>query len=73
VDVALSGDFVSEQAGDGGIRGRFNRADEGADVGKANGDGRMADAGDLWVSQLHEQLLCSLEVSDGAEVGVQPP
>jgi hypothetical protein len=52
-----------------------NRADVGADVGigKLNGDGRTADAGDLWASQAHEQLLCSLEISEGAEVGVEPP
>lgn len=55
------------------MRKWFNRADDGAEVGIVNGDGRTADAGDLWLSQLHEQLLSSLEVSDGAEVGVQPP
>ena len=57
------------------MRRRLNRADDGADVGmgKLNGDGRTADAGDLWASQAHEQLLCSLEVSEGAEVGVEPP
>ncbi len=55
------------------MRTRLNRADDGAEVGigKLNGDGRTADAGDLWASQAHEQLLCSLEVSEGAEVGVE--
>jgi hypothetical protein len=29
--------------------------------------------GDLWLSQLHEQSLCSLEPVEGAEVGVVLP
>ena len=29
--------------------------------------------GDLWVSQLHEQSLCSLELVEGADVGVVRP
>jgi hypothetical protein len=29
--------------------------------------------GDLWVSQMHEQSLCSLEPVEGAEVGVVRP
>lgn len=55
------------------MRRRLNRPVDGAEVGYAKGDGRTADAGDLWVSQGHEQLLCSLEVSEGAEVGVRIP
>ena len=57
------------------MRRRLNRADDGAEVGtgKLNGDGRAAEAGDLWASQAHEQLLCSLEVSEGADVGVELP
>jgi len=38
------------------------------------GDESTAEFGDLCVSQLHEQLLCSLDVSDDvAEVGVERP
>ena len=33
----------------------------------------MAEVGDLWLSQLHEQSLCSLEPVEGAEVGVVLP
>jgi hypothetical protein len=32
-----------------------------------------AEVGDLWLSQLHEQSLCSLEPVEGAEVGVVLP
>jgi len=39
--------------------------------------GRGAEAGDLWVSQLQEQSLCSLVpvegAEEGADVGVVPP
>ena len=47
VDVALRGESFPENAGEGGMRRRVNRADEGADLGYANGDGRTADTGDL--------------------------
>lgn len=75
VDVALKGDSFPENAGEGGMRRRVSRAEEGADRGYAKGDGRTAETGDLWLSQaqVHEQLLCSLELSDGAEVGVETP
>jgi hypothetical protein len=33
----------------------------------------VAEVGDLWLSQLHEQSLCSLEPVEGAEVGVVLP
>jgi len=53
---------------------RPDRAELGAESGYMKGDGRTAEVGDLWVSQLHEQLLSSLEVSDdGADVGVDLP
>jgi len=32
--------------------------------------GVEVEVGDLWVSQAHEQLLCSLELDEGIEVGV---
>jgi hypothetical protein len=57
VDVALRGESLPGTAGDCGMRGRPINAEGGADVGYVNGDGRTADAGDLWVSQLQEQLL----------------
>jgi len=38
-----------------------------------NGDGALVDIGDLVSSLLQEQLLCSLEAVDGAEVGVDLP
>lgn len=33
----------------------------------------MVEVGDLWLSQWQEQSLCSLELVDGAEVGVVLP
>jgi len=51
----------------------------GAEVGRTAGIGGFSDVGDtdLWASQLHEQLLCSLDavegVVDGADVGVDRP
>ncbi len=48
VDVALKGDsFPAEKAGEGGMRRRPSRADDGAEVGNANGEGSTADVGDL--------------------------
>jgi len=35
--------------------------------------GGAIEVGDLWVSQLQEQSLCSLEPVEGAEVGVVLP
>jgi hypothetical protein len=72
-EVALSGPSTGENAGDCGIRRRMLRADAGAEVGWANGDGKVADVGDLRLSQLHEQELSSLVAEDGAEVGVYLP
>lgn len=70
--VALKGDSALVYAGDAGIRRRPNRAVEGAEEGKTKGLG-VVEVGDLWVSQLHEQSLCSLEPVEGAEVGVVLP
>lgn len=80
VAVALRGEST-EYAGEGGIRMRPARSvfGRGADVGSTAGVGGFSDIGeaDLWVSQLHEQLLCSLDavdgVEEGADVGVDRP
>jgi len=72
-EVALMGDSAQEKAGDGGMRRRPNRPVDGAEDGYANGVGGAMDTGDLCVSQLHEQSLCSLEPVEGAEVGVVVP
>lgn len=72
-EVALIGDSPPVKAGDGGILRRPNRPVEGAEVGKTNVAEGRAEVGDLWVSQLHEQSLCSLEPVEGAEVGVVRP
>jgi hypothetical protein len=76
VDVAfaLKGDWATGKAGEGGIRRRPNLEDDGAEDGKTNvAEDGTAEIGDLWVSQLHEQSLCSLEPVEGAEVGVVRP
>lgn len=73
VALVLNGDSAAERAGDGGIRSRANLAVDGAEDGNANGVGGTVLDGDLWVSQLHEQSLCSLEPVEGAEVGVVLP
>lgn len=74
VAVALNGDSAAEKAGEGGIRRRPNLEDDGAEEGKTNvADEGTAEVGDLWVSQLHEQSLCSLEPVEGADVGVVRP
>jgi hypothetical protein len=43
------------------------------EVGRGVGKGATVEVGDLWVSQLHEQSLCSLELVDGADVGLALP
>lgn len=72
----------TEYAGEGGIRIRPIRSVlvRGAEAGRtADIGGFSAAVGDagLWVSQLHEQLLCTLKAVegavDGAEVGVDRP
>jgi streptogramin lyase len=45
----------------------------GAEDGKTKWLLAVAETGDLWLSQLHEQSLCSLEPVEGAEVGVVLP
>jgi len=82
VDVveALRGEST-EHAGEGGIRIRPIRSvfGRGAEVGRIAGVGGISEVGDtdLWASQLHEQLLWSLDAVegavDGAEVGVDRP
>lgn len=71
-EVALRGESAPEKAGDGGIRRHPSRPVDGADNGKVNWVA-AAEVGDLWLSQLHEQSLCSLEPVEGAEVGVVLP
>lgn len=75
VDVALMGDSLPENMGEGGIRSFPSRAVAGADEGMA-GVAKVGDfdVGDLCVSQLQEQLLCSLAPVDGVELadGVEP-
>lgn len=72
--MALNGESEPENAGDGGMRRRPNLPVVGAEEGKTNAEVRGAvDIGDLCVSQLHEQSLCSLVPVDGAEVGVVLP
>lgn len=72
VEVALNGDSEPEKAGLWGILRRPNRAVEGAEAGTTKW-GVGAEVGDLWLSQLHEQSLCSLEPVEGADVGVVLP
>jgi len=86
VTDALRGDSI-EYAGDGGISERPTRSvfGNGADVGATADVGGIADVGGfssvgdavLWVSQLHEQVLCSLDAVEGAvegaDVGVDRP
>jgi len=77
---ALIGDSI-EYAGEGGIRRRPARSvfGSGAEVGRITGVGGFSTVGDvdLWVSQLQEQLLCSLDAVEGAvegaDVGVDLP
>lgn len=77
---ALRGESI-EYAGDAGIRVRITRSvfGRGADVGATKGVGGLSDVGDadLWVSQLHEQALFSLDAVEGAiegaDVGVDRP
>jgi len=74
VAFALRGDSAAEKAGEDGIRRRPNLEDDGAEDGKTNvAEDGTVEVGDLWVSQLHEQSLCSLEPVEGAEVGVVRP
>jgi hypothetical protein len=73
VEVALKGDSPPVKAGDCGIRSRPNLAVDGAEDGKTKWVFVVAEVGDLWLSQLHEQSLCSLEPVEGAEVGVVLP
>jgi len=76
---ALRGEST-ENAGEGGIRMRPIRSvfGRGAEAG-TTGIGGISEVGDadLWVSQLHEQLLCSVDAvegaDEGAEVGVDRP
>jgi len=69
---ALRGDST-EYAGEGGIRMRATRSilGSGADVGMMVGAGGFSEVGDadLWASQLHEHVLCSLDAVDGAVEG----
>lgn len=67
------GDSILEKAGDGGMRSRPNLPVEGAEDGYTKAEVRGAVVGDLCVSQLHEQSLCSLVLVEGAEVGVDLP
>jgi len=71
---ALRGDST-EHAGEGGIRVRVTRSvvGSGADVGWTAGVGGISEVGDadLWVSQLHEQVLCSVDAVEGAEEGAE--
>lgn len=73
VAVALRGDSAGVKAGDWGIRRRPSRAVVGAEAGKTKCEPRGAEVGDLWLSQLQEQSLCSLDPLEGAEVGVVLP
>lgn len=73
MELALSGDSPPAKAGDGGIRSIPRRPVDGAEEAKANCPEGRADAGDLWVSQLQEQSLCSLTPVEGAEVGEVAP
>lgn len=66
---ALNGDSPAEKAGDGGMRRRPSQDVERAVEGMAKVVGGPTVLGDLWLSQLHEQLLSSLESEAGAEVG----
>jgi hypothetical protein len=73
VEVALKGDSPPVKAGDCGILSRPSLAVDGAEAGKTKWEVVVAEVGDLWLSQLHEQSLCSLEPVEGAEVGVVLP
>lgn len=73
-EVALRGDSLVEKAGEGGMRRRPRRAELGAEAGCLKGEGSTVEVGDLCVSQLHEQSLCSVDAADdGMEVGEEPP
>ncbi len=71
--VALKGESLPVKAGDGGILRRPNLPVDGAEAGKTKWEVVAAEVGDLWLSQLHEQSLCTLEPVEGAEVGVVLP
>jgi hypothetical protein len=75
-EVALKGESPPVKAGDCGILRRPNLPVDGAEAGsagKTKWEVVAAEVGDLWLSQLHEQSLCSLEPVEGAEVGVVLP
>jgi hypothetical protein len=72
--VALNGESLPENAGDGGMRSLPSLPVVGAEEGKTKAEVGMAVVvGDLCESQLHEQSLCSLVLVEGAEVGVDRP
>jgi hypothetical protein len=73
LEVALKGESPPVKAGDCGILRRPNLPVDGAEAGKTKWEVVAAEVGDLWLSQLHEQSLCSLEPVEGAEVGVVLP
>jgi hypothetical protein len=74
VALALNGDSAPEKAGEGGMRRRPNLEVDGAEDGQTNvAEDGTVEVGDLCVSQWHEQSLCSLELVEGAEVGVVRP
>jgi len=73
VKGALKGESEPENAGDGGIRRRPSQEVERAEDGWGNEVGGTVVIGDLRVSQLQEQSLCSLDPVEGAEVGVLLP